>query len=120
MAEDPGGALEWDTVGEVTVIRVRATRLWDDAATDALFDQVYALIEDPARHKFVLDVGAIEYLASAALGKLVTLGRKVRAARGRLVLCDVPGPVQRLLQLTHLDEMLLAYDSEREAVRALA
>lgn len=120
MAEDSGDALEWETVGEVTVIRVRAPRLWDDAATDALFDQIYALVEDPTRHKFVLDVGAIEHFASAALGKLVTLGRKVRATRGRLVLCDVTGPVRRVLQLTHLDELMLSYDSERAAVRALA
>lgn len=119
MAE-MGDGLEWEDVGDVTLVWVKTAMLWGDAATDALFDTLFRLLDDPGRHKFVLDVGGIRYFASAALGKLVTLYRKAEANQARLALIHVTGPVARILQVTHLDECLLTYDNPREAVQALA
>ncbi|MFO0927147.1 MAG: STAS domain-containing protein [Gemmataceae bacterium] len=120
MAAAGDDGLEWEDVGDVTVVRVKMAMLWGDPATDTLFTSLHRLIDDPARHKFALDVGGIQYFASAALGKLVALHRKAQAAQARLVLVNVTGPVARILQVTHLDELMLTYASEREAIRALA
>ena len=59
-------------------------------------------------------------VASAALGKFVGLSRKGRAADARLVLCCVTPPVARILEVTRLNDVLLAYPSEQEAVQSFS
>jgi len=60
------------------------------------------------------------YLASVALGRLVALMRKVHSAGGRLALCKVSRTMEELLRVSHLADILLAYDDEQEAVRSSA
>src|SRR3954468_19365376 len=83
-------------------------------------DQLQDAVETSGRRKFVLDVGAIQYFASAALGKLVSLNRKARAADARLVICNVTPTGPRILELTRLADVLVSYDSEGDAVRSLS
>jgi anti-sigma B factor antagonist len=115
-----GSWVEQEDYGDVTVVRVKLPQLQDDAETDVVFDTLYTLVDDPARKKFVLEVGGIKYFASAALGKLMTLNRKVRETGSQLVLCSVTPTVERILQITRLSDLLLTYDNERLAREALA
>jgi anti-sigma B factor antagonist len=112
---NPGNLVEREDFGDVTVIRLNLPSLWEDQATEDAFARLYTLIEGSGRTQFVLNLSAIQYFASAALGKLVTLHRKLGAAQARLVLCNVTPPVERILQVTRLNDMLLTYDNEREA-----
>src|SRR5262245_32122076 len=118
MLKTHDSTLERQNVGDVTVLRINVPMLWGDQASDELFEQLYSLVESSGSRKFVLDVGAIQYFASAALGKLVALNRKAIAAEARLVLCHVTAPVARILQVTRLADVLIAYGSEREAVQS--
>jgi anti-sigma B factor antagonist len=113
-------SVEHEDHGDVTVVRVNLPMLRDDEETGSVFDALYALVEGTGRRKFVLDVGAIQYFASAALGKLMTLNRKVREADARLVLCRVTPTVERILQVTRLSDLLLSYDNDRLAREGLA
>jgi anti-anti-sigma factor len=115
-----GRLLERADSGDVTVVRVHPPRLWDDATTEELFRRLHALIEEDGCRKLVLNLEAVEYFVSATLGKLVMLHRKARAAQARLVLCNVTPAVARLLQVTHLADLLLSYPDEREALRSFA
>jgi anti-anti-sigma factor len=112
--------VEREDHGDVTVVSIEFPILADDPATEEVFTTLYTLIESSGRRKFVLDLGAVRYFASAALGKLVALSRKVCAAEVRLVLCNVTPTVERILQVTHLNDLLLSFASEREAREALA
>ncbi len=114
----PGGPLERQDVDNVTVLRVQVPVLVSDETTEELFDQLFTIVENSGRDKFVLNVGAIQALASAALGKLVTLYRKASANKARLVMCDVTPSVERILQITRLADVLLAYNSEGEALQS--
>jgi anti-anti-sigma factor len=115
-----GGLLEREDRGDVTVVRVHPPRLWDDATTEDLFRRLHALIEEEGCRKLVLNLAAVEYFGSATLGKFVLLLRKARAAQARLVLCNVTPGVARLLQVTHLADLLLSYPDEREALGSFA
>lgn len=50
---------------------------------------------------------------------MIALDRKALAADARWVVCNVTPTVQQMLELTRLADVLIGYDSEREAVRAL-
>jgi anti-anti-sigma factor len=115
MTESKRDPIESEELGDVTVVRINAPQLLDDATTEEIFQRLYTLIATPGRHKFVVDVGSIQYFASAGLGKMVMLNRKAREAQARLVMCNVTPTVDHILKLTRLDAVLIAYASEREA-----
>jgi hypothetical protein len=73
----------------VTVVRVGARALQDDETTDDLFRQVCSLADAVGRHNLVLNLGAVEFMATRALGKLALLNRNAQAAQGRLALCQL-------------------------------
>ena len=115
---DTRDALERKDVGPVTVLRINTPMLSGDQDSDELFDQIDGYVQNSDRRKFVLDVGAIEYLASAMLGKLVSLNRKAAAADARLVLCNVTPGVARIHEITRRNDGRVSYDSGVEAVRS--
>ncbi len=120
MSEAYADSLEQQDVGDVTFLRIQIPMLYADQTTEDLFLRLEALVVDSGHRKFVLDLGVIEYLASAALGKLVSLHRKARAAGARLVLCNVPPNLARMLQITRLADVMIVCRSEREALGSFA
>jgi anti-sigma B factor antagonist len=114
-----GHWLEREDRGDVTVVRLKLPRLGDDDA-QAIFKQVYSLVDDMGRNKLVLDLGPVEYLPSVALGKLVMLNRKAQAANGRLALCQLSPDVRDILDVTHLSQLFQLYATEGEAVQSFA
>jgi len=111
--------LEREDAGDVTVVRVKVPLLRSDDTTDAVFDQATTLVA-AGRTRLVLNLQAVVLLASAAIGRLVLLLRKLQSAGGRLALCQVSGPIEEVLQMTHLAEVMLVYADEQEAVRSFA
>jgi anti-anti-sigma factor len=113
-----GTLLEREDFGDVTVLRLKLPMLYGDEATASLFEQASAVVVEARRCRMVLNCAAVEFLASMALGKLVSLLRKVHSAGGRLILCKVPRTVQEVLRVTRLSDILVSYDDEQEAVRS--
>ena len=113
-------ALGREDFGDVTVLRVKVPTLPSDETTEALFRQATAVVKDAGRARLVLNLGGVVFLASAALGQLVTLMRKARSAGGRLVVCKVDRRIEELLQVTHIAEIVLVYADEQEALRSFA
>jgi anti-anti-sigma factor len=120
MPQTYGEWLEWEDKGDVKVVRLKAATVYADAATEDAFQHLFSLVDESGCRKYVLDLSAIQYFASSALGKLVTLTRKARAAEARLVLCNVTPAVERILQVTRLADLMIAYNNESEAVRSFA
>jgi anti-anti-sigma factor len=110
--------LEREDFGDVTVLRIKLPMLYGDQTTTALFEQASAMVVDAHRCRLVLNCSVVEFLASMALGKLVSLMRTVHSTGGRLILCKVHRTVQELLQVSRLADILLSYDDEQGAVRS--
>src|SRR5262249_55354962 len=107
--------LEREDFGDVTVLRLKLPTLYSDQSTASLFEQACAVVVEAHRCRLVLNCAVVVYLASMALGLLVTLMRKVNSAGGRLTLCKVTRTVQELLQVSHLADTLFSYNDEQEA-----
>ncbi|MGB2898502.1 MAG: STAS domain-containing protein [Candidatus Acidiferrum sp.] len=104
-------------VGDVAVIHCEG-RL-------AVNDGVRALEEEVEKHsletkKYVLDLGAVSYLDSGALGALVRLVGTLRARRGDLKLCQVSPFVQNILRATNLHGVFCIHDTEKDALADFA
>jgi anti-sigma B factor antagonist len=56
----------------------------------------------------------VEYLSSAALGKLITMEKKVKAAKGKLRLCCIRPEIYEVFAITKLNRLFkICEDQER-------
>lgn len=71
-----------------------------DAATCALLEgHCKRQMTEHQRQSLVLDLTEVEYLSSAGLRAVLSLGKHALAAGGKLVLCGVKGPVREILSI---------------------
>ena len=109
--------LEREDVGGVTIVRLKPPKILDDDTTRAVFDPIYSLMADVGRSNLVLNLAAVEYLPSMALGKLVMLSRKAQAGGGRLTLCHLSRAVADALEATRLKDLFTVCGTEQEALQ---
>jgi anti-anti-sigma factor len=88
-------------------------------------DGVRALQEEIEKHsletkKYVLDLSAVSYLDSGALGALVRLVGTLRAHGGDLKLCQVSPFVQNVLRATNLHAVFCIYNTVKDALADFA
>jgi len=101
---------------KVAVARfVRRTYADRDAVT-ALFEELCGRIRGDEFHNLVLNGSNLEYVASATLGKLMTLSRLITQAEGSLKLCCLEPQFHDILRTTRLSEVFEIYDDEAGAL----
>jgi anti-sigma B factor antagonist len=81
----------------------------------ALIQTIELRIADGDR-RLVVDLHSLPFINSAALGYLLKARRAMEAEGGELVLARVQPAIVRILEMTHLDEILPAFHSVEEAV----
>ncbi|MFN8707363.1 MAG: STAS domain-containing protein [Planctomyces sp.] len=90
----------------VTIARLLERKILDEANIEALGQELFALVDRDGLKKIVLDFSLVEYLSSAALGKLITMHKKVGTAGGRMALCNIQKDILDVFKITKLDKVL--------------
>ncbi|MEO2030549.1 MAG: STAS domain-containing protein [Planctomycetaceae bacterium] len=98
--------LDIEEIGSVTVARFLDRKILDEANIELVGRELFALVDSDARTQVILDFSLVEYLSSAALGKLITMHKKVSTAGGKLLLCNIQKDILEVFQLTRLDQVL--------------
>lgn len=77
-----------------------------------------ALIEaaDEGKHDIVVDLTHLEFLDSSGLGALIGAHKRALEHEGRVRLIISPGPIERLLTITGLMNVLAVYPSIEAAL----
>jgi anti-sigma B factor antagonist len=110
--------LEWEDLGDVTVVNFTDRKILDEHTIQVIGEQLFSLVDELGRRKLLLNFGNVEFLSSAALGKLVTLNRKVREAEGRLVLCRINPTIYEVFEITKLNKLIDIRKDEQEGLQA--
>src|SRR3954451_20647019 len=97
--------LEVEVIGDVTVVNFIDRKILDEQNIQAIGEQLFSLVDQEGVKKMLLNFGNVEYLSSAALGKLITLNKKVAAAKGKLVLCNIDPQIHEVFEITKLDKL---------------
>jgi anti-sigma B factor antagonist len=106
MHSFPEPRLVVSNAGTSTVVRITDCDGLSDFNVEALGQQLNVLVEGCGPQHLLLDLGGIEFLTSAALGKLVGLHRKLCAEGGKLILVNPTLAVQATLAITRLDKLI--------------
>ena len=104
--------------GDVTVVRFVDRKIVDDTRVQELATELFHLVESDNRRALLLNFSGVEFVASAALGKLITLDRKVKAAKGRMKISDVAPEIMTVFEITKLNKVFDIRATEAEALAA--
>ena len=110
--------LEVEDIGDVTVVNFVDRRILDEQNIQVIGEQLFSLVDEVGRRKILLNFGNVEYLSSAALGKFITLNKKVNAAGGRLILCNIDPQIYEVFEITRLDKFFNIQKEEQAALQA--
>jgi anti-sigma B factor antagonist len=110
--------LEVVPIGDVTVVNFVDRKILDEQNIQIIGEQLFSLVDEQGLKKILLNFGNVEYLSSAALGKLITLNKKVQAAGGRLILCNIDPQIHEVFEITKLDKFFKIEKEEQAALQA--
>jgi anti-sigma B factor antagonist len=110
--------LEVETIGDVTVVNFTDKRILDEQNIQAIGEQLFGLVDTQGHKKLLLNFSNVEYLSSAALGKFITLNKKVGTAGGKLVLCAIDPTIYEVFEITRLNKLFNIQKDEQTALQA--
>jgi anti-anti-sigma factor len=102
------------SIGDVTVLDVQGRITVQDGAT-AFRDALWRLF-DLGRHRIIVNMAAVPYIDSTALGELVRGYTSAVRRGGGLKLLHPGAPVRQLLAVTRLASGFDMVESEAEAI----
>lgn len=91
-----------------------------DIYTAPRFRECMIELLDAGVDKLVIDLSAVTFIDSTALGVLIGGVRRVRAVGGAMTLVVTSRPVERVLSITGLDRVFDLHATRDAAVEALA
>ena len=119
MAQPPRRRrLELEEVGDVTVVNFIDKKILDEQNIQIIGEQLFDLVDNQGKKKLLLNFGNVEFLSSAALGKLITLNKKLQAVGGRLILCNIDPQIYEVFEITKLDKFFNIQKEEQAALQA--
>ena len=104
--------------GDVTVIHFVDRKILDEANIQELGQEMYSLVEKENRKNLLLSFSSVEFLSSAALGKLINLDKKVKAHSGKLKLSNIRPEIYEVFAITKLNRIFDIKEDEEEALAA--
>ena len=110
--------LEVEHIGDVTIVNFVDRKILDEQNIQIIGEQLFGLVDEDGYRKIILNFGNVEYLSSAALGKLITLNKKLQQAGGRLVLCNIDTQIYEVFEITKLDKFFKIEKEEQAALQA--
>jgi anti-sigma B factor antagonist len=116
-----GGSYERITVedkGGVQIVRFRESDILDQINIQEIGEEMYSVVESTPNVKLVVDFRGVEYLSSTALGKLITLKKKVEAVKGKLRLASIKPEIMEVFKITRLDTIFDIKNNVADALKA--
>tara|TARA_Y100001934_G_C11720835_1_gene481172 strand:- start:82 stop:486 length:405 start_codon:yes stop_codon:yes gene_type:complete len=102
-------------VGEVSVVQFKDRKILDESNIQEMGRELFELVEQK-RAKILLNFMNVEFLSSAALGKLITLDKKLKSAKGQLKLSNIRPEIYEVFAITRLNKLFDIHDDEADAL----
>jgi anti-sigma B factor antagonist len=111
--------IEVSESSNVSVIRLKDQKIIDPEAIQELGQELFDLVETGDCKKMVLNFSNVEFLSSAALGKLITFEKKSKRHDAELILTNISPEIFQVFAITNLDKLFQIKDTEADALAVL-
>ncbi|MHC4712150.1 MAG: STAS domain-containing protein [Planctomycetota bacterium] len=106
-----------EPVNDITVVTFKDKKILDEAVIQDVGDELFDLVDKQYKTKLLLNFENVEYLSSAALGKLITLNKRIKEENGELKLCNIIPEIFEVFRITKLNRLFEIYDEMEQALR---
>jgi anti-sigma B factor antagonist len=106
-------------IDNVLVVRFTDRKILDELIIQDLGKELFSLVEDGPRN-LLLNFTNVDFLSSAALGKLISLHKKVERAGGVLKLSNIKPEIYDVFKITRLNEKFDIKDEQEDALAEFA
>ena len=110
--------LEVEDVGDIAVVNFVDKKILDEQNIQMIGDDLFRLVDELGRRKVLLNFSKVEFMSSAALGKIIQLHRKLQGVQGKLVLCSIAKDIYDVFRITKLDKILTIVADEQAGLQA--
>ena len=92
----------FELCGDALKIALLRTKLTEEDNLELFHQQLTAVLDKMAAKKVVLSLGPLVYMSSAAIGKIISLHRRLQRADGMLTICDLTPEIRDVLETSRL------------------
>lgn len=68
---------------------------------------------------FIIDLSDVEYISSAGLRSILSVGKKVRSDEGNLSFCSLKGMVREVFEISGFSSIFTIHDTREQALEKL-
>lgn len=108
--------LDLSKEGDVTVVRFKDQKILDEANIQQLGEELSELASSGEHARLLLNFETVEFLSSAALGKLISVKKKAAKSSTDVKLCCIRHEIFEVFKITNLDRVFEIADSQAEAL----
>jgi len=101
--------------GNVSVINFLDKKILDEMHIQEIGEELFGMIEK-GKTRMLLNFENVDYLSSAALGKLITLNKRIKEENGQLKLANIKENIYEVFRITKLNKIFEIYDTEDAAL----
>ena len=113
---EPAPQIDVHRLGKHTVARIQDRRIIDGEQIVALAQQLTGLISTDRPERLVVNFSNVQFLSSAALGKLIAIDKIARQHGVRLVLTNIQPDIHQVFVATRLNELFDIRPDESDAM----
>ncbi len=110
--------LKLSEVEGVCVVRFMRSRITDPDYVEQVGNELVKLIDTDKKTKILVNFDGVQFLSSAALGKLMKLDKRIRTASGQLELCNLGEVPREAFRITRLDDTFNIHETQQDAISA--
>ena len=110
--------IKLSTIGKVVVVRIIDKRIIDEQVILEFGVEVFSLAHSHPELRFLFSFEGVEFLSSAALGKLITADKIIKRIGSQLKLTSIRPEIYEVFTITQLDKFFDIQDNEASALAA--
>lgn len=104
----------------ITHVEFLDRNILDEANIQKIGEEIIEIIEGSTDPKLLIRFSNVDHLSSAALGTLITIHNKVKAAGGQLRLADIDPQIYEVFAITRLNMLFEIHETSDQAVESFA
>lgn len=102
------------------VATITRSALSEEENIDLWGKELNDLVDQYGCRQIVVALNQVTYITSAAVGKLITLHRRLHRKEGRLILCGISGSVRDVIQTSRLHDYFTIADDVPQALSMIS
>jgi anti-sigma B factor antagonist len=114
--DQPSSHLKIKRAGNVSMVEFADRKILEELSIQEIGEELRRLAESEPGARLLLNFENVDHLASAALGMLITLHKKIQEQNGLLKLSNINRQIFQVFRITRLNRVFDIHDTAEQAL----